>query len=233
VAENYDVVVDVVHKDRDAQRTTVEPIAKGNYPTTEWREGEVVIDTHVIKVPPDIPDGLYYVKVALVDQTGTVPDGKYVQVGIVNFVDRSRNFETPPVQYPLGVDLGNVVQIIGYDLPIREVQAGRTFPLVLYWRALDEMDESYTVFIHVVGPDGVIRGQWDSIPGGGEFPTTGWVEGEVIRDEYYVLMNQDAPPWQYTILVGMYDARTGERLIVSNRPEATDHVALGTVRVVE
>jgi hypothetical protein len=92
------------------------------------------------------------------------------------------------------------------------------------------MDTSYTVFVHVVGPDGVIRGQWDSVPGDGTLPTTGWVKDEVITDEYLVPMDEDAPPWQYTILVGMYDPMTGERSQIQE-PGARDSIAVSIIRV--
>jgi hypothetical protein len=38
------------------------------------------------------------------------------------------------------------------------------------------------------------------------------VGGEVITDEYEIAINSDAPPGDYQIEVGMYDAATGLRL---------------------
>ena len=46
----------------------------------------------------------------------------------------------------------------------------------------------------------------------GTYPTTGWVEDEVITDEYEIVVQSDAPPGEYQIEVGMYDAATGQRL---------------------
>jgi hypothetical protein len=93
------------------------------------------------------------------------------------------------------------------------------------------MDTSYVVFVHVVGPDGVIRGQWDSVPGGNSLPTTGWLKDEIITDDYVVPMQAGAPPWQYTIEVGMYNPVTGERLLVTG--DGRDSVALGLLTVSE
>jgi hypothetical protein len=52
------------------------------------------------------------------------------------------------------------------------------------------------------------------VPGGGLLPTTSWLEGEVIADEYEVPIKAGAPPGEYTIEIGMYEASTGERLQV-------------------
>jgi hypothetical protein len=165
----------------------------------------------------------------LVDEaTGDYTSDRVI-LGKLEFVERARSFETPEVQYRVGINLGNVVQLIGYDLQQDQVAAGDAFPLTLYWRALDEMGTSYTVFIHVVGPDGVIRGQWDSRPGSGNLPTTGWVKDEVITDQYLVPMDEDAPPWQYTIVVGMYDPMTNQRLQVSGTQDQ-DFIALDAIQ---
>jgi len=205
-----------------------EPLASEEYPTSKWRRGEVLIDVHQLQMPANARSGFYVLNMRVIDAT----NGSYVSdrviLGKLEFVERARNFETPQVQHPVGVDLGGAVQLIGFDLPQEQVKAGEAFPLTIYWRALDEMDTSYAVFVHVVGPDGIIRGQWDSIPGGGALPTTGWIRDEIITDEYWVPMAEDAPPWQYTILVGMYDPMTNQRLRAAEIGDI-DFITLGTV----
>jgi len=62
------------------------------------------------------------------------------------------------------------------------VAPGDTLTLTLYWRALTEMDEPYTVFTHLLAPDGSMAGQWDSHPVGGAYPTDLWLAGEVVTD---------------------------------------------------
>ena len=207
----------------------LEPLASETYPTSQWRWREVLVDMHQLQMPANARSGFYLLSLRLIDKATGDPISDRVILGKLEFIERARNFETPEVQHPVGADLGGRVQLIGYDLPQTRVAPGETFPLTLYWRALDEMDTSYTVFVHVVGPDGVIRGQWDSVPGNGSLPTTGWLKGEVITDEYLIPMDDDAPPWQYTILVGMYDPMTGERLRVAG-PGNRDSIALGVVQ---
>jgi hypothetical protein len=207
-------------------------LASEEYPTSQWRRGEIIVDVHQLQMPPTARSGLYLLSMRLTDPSNDEYASDRVILGKLEFVERARRFDTPDVQYPVGVDLGNVVNLIGYDLPQENVAPGEAFPLTLYWRALDEMDTSYTVFVHVVGPDGVIRGQWDSVPGDGALPTTGWVKDEVIADEYLVPMDEDLPPWRYTILVGMYDPKIEERLRVkSGDATATDSIPLRSIGV--
>jgi hypothetical protein len=62
-------------------------------------------------------------------------------------------------------------------------------------------------------------------------PTTGWVKDEVITDEYLIPMDEDLPPWQYTILVGMYDPMTDKRLPITPGGAArlTDAIPLRSI----
>jgi hypothetical protein len=206
-------------------------LASETYPTSQWRWGEVIADVHRLQLPPVARSGFYLLTMRLADARTQDLVSERVILGKLEFVERVRNFEIPTVQQLVGADLGGVVQLIGYDLPQSRVWAGDSFPLTLYWRALDEMDTSYVVFVHVVGPDGVIRGQWDSVPGGNSLPTTGWLKDEIITDAYLVPMQEGAPPWQYTIEVGMYDPVTGERLPVTG--DGRDALTLGLLLVSE
>jgi len=124
------------------------------------------------------------------------------------------HFTPPTVQHPLEANLGDRVRFFGYDLDTTSVRPGDTLHLTLYWQALAEMDESYTVFTHLLDKDNLIRGQKDSLPVDGTLPTSCWVKDEIIVDEYEIPIQPDAPPGQYVIEIGMYQLETGQRLPV-------------------
>jgi len=130
--------------------------------------------------------------------------------------------------------LGEEVQFLGYDLSSNEVRAEATLQLTLYWQALAEMQVSYTVFTHLLDTEDRIWGQMDSIPGRGEAPTTSWLEGEVVTDEYEIVVDTEASPGEYVIEIGMYDASTGQRLPVFSDDQVVeeDRLLLGIVQIV-
>lgn len=76
------------------------------------------------------------------------------------------------------------------------------------------MEEGYTVFAHLIEEEGNIWGQKDNPPVDGFYPTSWWEEGEIVRDQYNLVISPDAPPGEYQIEVGMYLVETGERLEV-------------------
>jgi hypothetical protein len=141
-------------------------------------------------------------------------------------------FSSPTIQHPLKATLGNQVQFVGYDLDTNFAKPGQTLHLTLYWQALAEMDESYTVFTHLLDKEDRVWGQEDSVPVDGILPTQCWVKDEIIADKYEISMQPDAPPGQYVIEVGMYQLGTGQRLKVREGPEGEgDRILLGAVEV--
>ena len=141
-------------------------------------------------------------------------------------------FSPPPIQHPLKATLGNQIQFLGYDLDTVSIKPGQSLHLTVYWQALTEMDESYTVFTHLLDKEDRIWGQKDNVPLKGTLPTCCWVKDEVIADEYEIPIQPDAPPGQYVIEIGMYQLETGQRLEVREGPEGKeDRILLGTVEV--
>lgn len=81
------------------------------------------------------------------------------------------------------------------------------------WQALQPLDRDYTVFFHVVGPDGTLWGQADTMPLDNRFPTSRWRPGQVVADRYQVLLKANAPVGEgYRYLLGLYLWQTGQRL---------------------
>lgn len=128
---------------------------------------------------------------------------------------------------PVEAELGGQVRLLGYNLD-GTLSPGQTFQVTLFWEALHPMERDYTVFVHLLGPEGRIQGQWDSQPADRLYPTSRWQAGEIIRDRYDLTVAPDAPPGRYLIEVGMYLLQTGERLTVASQAsqQAGDHVVL-------
>jgi len=214
--EDYFVLLQLWAGDGTSWTLHRERPADGFYPTTLWERGEAVREQLDARIPADVPSSRYALMAGLAD-AGSGEDVRLTPLAEVTVEGRSRTFEVPQTQHPLEVNLGDQVELLGYDLDATELKAGDTLALTLYWKALAEMDTSYTVFIHLLGAEDKIWGQRDSLPGNSALPTTGWLPGEVIVDQFEVPVQPDAPPGQYVIEVGMYRAETGQRLPIINQ----------------
>jgi hypothetical protein len=123
--------------------------------------------------------------------------------------------------------------LLGYDLDPPAPGPGSTLHLTLYWQAQAEMEQDYTVFVHLLDAEGLLVAQHDSQPGGGSLPTSSWLEGEVIADEHPLRLDPNLPPGSYRLEVGLYLWPTMERLPVLDGAGQVqgDKVVLGEVRV--
>lgn len=135
-------------------------------------------------------------------------------------VERPRQFQPPRLTHAQRVTFANGVQLLGYD--VQKDAARSRVRVTLYWQASPTPSPDYTVFVHLVGADGM-RGQYDSPPARGGLPMSGWLPGEVIADEHPVAVTPDAPAGDYQLLVGLYDPATGARVPTS---DGADHVRL-------
>ena len=120
------------------------------------------------------------------------------------------------IDHPLSFQLGEGVSLVGYNLSPDDdpLRPGGSFHLTLYWQALTPMEKDYTVFTHLVDEEGQIWAQKDNPPLGGARPTSLWYEGEIIKDEYGLVVKRETPPGEYLLELGMYLLSTGERLPV-------------------
>ncbi len=180
----------------------------GTYPTSLWSAGEVIVDRYNPLLPRDMPPGEYTLRVSVCDVT--------VEVGTFVIQAISRTFVVPSLSHPLNISLGEKVMLLGYDLSTDEVAPGEKLLVTLYWQALREMDENYTVFVHLIAPDGTMTGQRDSWPLNGSYPTSLWLSGEVVTDTYEIEVETAAPSGEHLLETGMYIAETGKRLEVGD-----------------
>jgi len=127
----------------------------------------------------------------------------------------------------LGVPLGDVVNLDSVAFP-REISVGAILPVELRWEAMAVPAENYSVFVQLLGADGVPVAQNDSAPQSGYRPTKSWAAGESITDRHGLALPQNLPPGEYRLVAGMYNPTDGVRLTA---PDGRDAVELGAIRV--
>jgi hypothetical protein len=104
------------------------------------------------------------------------------------------------------------MRLLGYDLQLDSSSPPGRVYVTLHWQGLAAMDRDYTVFVHLVGPDGSMVAQGDAPPGDPFFPTSTWLPGELVGSTHELALNADTPPGDYALLVGLYHQPTAERL---------------------
>jgi serine/threonine protein kinase len=113
---------------------------------------------------------------------------------------------------PLEVNLADLIVLESAKLQQR-FQVGGTLEVTLRWRALRSIDTNYVVFVHLIGPLGLVA-QRDEEP---HTPTTLWTPGVEIVDSHGFTIPSDLRAGRYQLRTGMYPpGRPVARLAVMN-----------------
>ncbi len=208
---DYRVRLQMLDADGDARLETIAPLSP--YPTSRWRSGDRFESCHTLHVLPRLPAGTYQLALNVLTPQDESLWSRIHTLTTVEVLPRERSFTLPEeIPHPLELIFGERIRLHGYALDETEASPGEMLPLTLYWQANRPTERSYTLFVHLLGPEGQPRGQVDRIPGDGAAPTTSWATDQTLVEEIALPVDADAPPGTYRIAVGFYDPAYGERL---------------------
>lgn len=223
--------------------------------TPQWQPGEVVAERFDVTVPFGAQPGEYPLEVGVVNLSQgrdlTLPDG---QTTIQLTTVRVEPARLHPPDRALQTALGNFDQKLlltgvrarsGWrtsaapwsEPPV--VHPGETLNVTLYWRCLQPIRESYTVFVHLIDAANRPWGQKDNPPLNASFPTfyfvPRWLPGQTVADPFPLPVDPATPPGEYWLEVGLYSTESLRRVPVFNREGdlVTDRIIVGSVRVGE
>jgi 4-amino-4-deoxy-L-arabinose transferase-like glycosyltransferase len=108
--------------------------------------------------------------------------------------------------------LGETLTLASAHLATTRPARGDTLHLRLAWLPSAPLPLDYKLFVHVAGADGRPVAQWDGLPGLNTARTSQWPVGETFQDHVLLTIPPTTPPGDYTLLVGLYDPATGDRL---------------------
>ena len=163
--------------------------------------GQVVHTFADLKLPPDLATGDYDLKLSA--QNGA----PLVALGQIAVVGRPHLFEAPPLALPLEAQFGDAVALLGADgSSDLAAKAGQPLTFTLAWQALSTPQANLVRFVHMLGPDGQLVAQQDTVPCQGACPASSWLPGEILLDPVALALPTDLPAGSYTLAVGWYDA---------------------------
>lgn len=214
--------------------------------TPYWQAGEIIAERWEVIVPLDVQAGEYPLEVGLSDLTTGEDLGKRVNLGSVLVRGKKGNGGNEGLAANFGQRVGvesvegwgggSTVQTAPWPEPIT-VQAGESVELRIKWRALASVENSYTVFVHLLDSENGLAASQDYTPLGGAWPTMlwfpKWLSGQSAVDPYRLTIPPDAPPGDYLIEIGLYGLRSVVRVPAFDAEGnlAGDRFVLGGVRV--
>ncbi len=125
----------------------------------------------------------------------------------IHGVDYATIYQAPPlVGQPRPAGFGTAIRLRGYDAT-GAPQAGQTWLVRLQWEVRAAPPTDYVLFAHVLAADGRRLAQVD-LP----YPTSQWQPGRYQATELPLAIPADAPTGALRLVIGLYDAASGQRL---------------------
>ncbi len=136
-------------------------------------------------------------------------------------------------QHSVRARFGDDIYLLGYDLNNRPEE--HFLDVTLYWQATAPIDEDYVMALQLVSPipgDNTLRWTYDSWPGRGNYPTTAWQPGEVIRDRYrFRIPAADFFTQAWDLQVVLYEPKKGSLPVSVDGTPAGGRWVLGRLRL--
>ena len=210
---------------RVLQRVERDPF-NNKYPIQRWPPGKFARQTWAIPLDPNLTPGAYDIRESLFRRA----EGEFIEARPMYSIRadppmpspvmaRIKIPVTPPsadelrAAQPVQARLGESVTLLSYALDTN--RATRQVNLKLYWQAFAKMNSDYTAFVHVLDASGKVVAQRDASPRNGTYPTSIWDVGEIVSDEY-ALVVPPAARAPFTVEIGMYEQPSLKRLPVNN-----------------
>jgi len=190
----------------DGQRwpiaNNLQPMRGGN-PTQQWLAGDSITDDHTLTIPDDVTPGFYLLQLVVSGQDGPVPITaaggaplSQIVVGPIQVGDSIADIQEP--LYPVNASFAENVDLIGYDM---ELKGDNSLVVTAYWQATDEISSDYTIFAHLLSPEGTLVAQHDGSP---PLPTSSWAPGVRVIDSHTLVLPEKLTGNDYQLRLGLY-----------------------------
>ncbi len=228
----------------------------GLLPPRVWQAGEIILDNYRVPISIDAAPLAGHIEVGLTRVGSTRPlvardpAGQKITPTVARFKvsDPHQMASSVPAEW----SWDNQLEMLAFDvsefqfgIPISEPPAsvpspslrpGDVIQVRYSLRAQIDNLPDYTVFMHLVNAEGKVTAQYDGQPYDGEYPTSLWDAGEVVSDEFAIVIPHDAPAGDYTLEFGIYRNSDNGRLPVSgsalgNVRGAGDHLVIGPLTI--
>ncbi len=123
----------------------------------------------------------------------------------------------PPLTVTPGANLEDKIELVSATFTPGRALPGEAVKVAVQFRVLEPLEADYTVFVHLEDVDGrAERMNIDHKPVQGTYPTPQWKKGEVVKDEFNLVVPPGGASRGLNIYLGLWDAAADTRLKLKN-----------------
>jgi hypothetical protein len=126
------------------------------------------------------------------------------------------------------------LELAGHSLLRAVYAAGQYIPVTLFWRALNDVPEDWSLSLRILDERGdVVWSEDIASPVIGMYPTSRWIGGEVVADYHELAVPPDMPPAHYQWAVVVYRQAKDGTFEHLRDPQGNTQIIGGTFTVVK
>lgn len=208
--------------------------------SVEWQAGSIQRQAVALRIPLGVVPGQYELVLLPYESgsgqpleiTGSANGAALARSGGLSLgqVTVRRPDPAPPRERALA-QFGPLA-LVGAESAAVTLSPGDTLTAELVWQAREAPGEAYAVVVQLVDAAGRVAANAESEPLAGLYPTTGWAQGEVVRDVHRLGLPPAMAPGDYRLIVGVYRAADRQRLKTrSGLLSTTDHWQIKAITV--
>jgi len=176
------------------------------YGLSAWLPGEFIQGRYALRLPKDTVAGDYVLQLAL--------GAHSVELDSLHIQSVQHRFNPPEIAHPFQADFGKSIRLLGYD--VGDLRPGQPLTVTLYWQLLKDVEQDYVVFVHLVNQaTEETVAQVDEGPQNNNYPTSLWVQGEIVADTHRLSLPDPLRGETYSLRVGFYRQETGDYLTLN------------------
>jgi 4-amino-4-deoxy-L-arabinose transferase-like glycosyltransferase len=139
----------------------------------------------------------------------------------------------PHPSHPLDANFGDKLDVLGWDTldhdgqPMSEIEPGRRYTFVIYYRVVQAITGTWDTFIHIDGFQRRFNGDHPTLEG--KYPFNLWRVGDFIADRFDFELEPNFGGGRYQVYFGLYNGN--RRLEVRRGRSAENRLEAGYVSV--
>jgi len=178
--------------------------------SSTWELGTAHESRFTLALEPGIPPGQYWLEMGVykLDDLARLPvvyaEGQswaseyQVAPVVVSSPLIPASVRDMSIPRPLNLDLGNKVQLLGYDLPTETVESGDVVDMSLFWRCLEDIEQPYGLKVYLE-QEGASESSEILDLDALDYPTDAWVPGEILRLAHRLMIPAELASGTYAL----------------------------------
>jgi hypothetical protein len=176
------------------------------FEVADWRPGDYIVQHVSLEVPFDAPDVAYHLEIGVFDRGSeerllAANGADHLLVEGVRVLPADPDSVAGIIAEHQRGQLGEELVYLGTTFGAKKVKPGSEVLVTLAWAPIAPLVEDHPFHLQLVAADDQVVHEVDWVPFEGEYQTSSWPAGRIVRDVLELTIPEDAAPGRVQLVV--------------------------------